>query len=53
VLRAIDLIARGVSSAFILKIFVYNMPFIMNFSIPMSVLTSVLLVFGRISSDGE
>ena len=53
VVRAIDLMARGVSGLFILRIFVYNIPFIMTFSIPMSVLTTVLLQFGRMSFDGE
>jgi lipopolysaccharide export system permease protein len=53
VVRAIDLLARGVSGLFILKVFFYNIPFLLTFSIPMSVLTTVLLLFGRLSSDNE
>jgi len=53
VVKAMDLLARGVSGVFILKIFSYNIPFLLSFSIPISVLTTVLLLFGRLSSDGE
>ena len=53
VIRAIDLLVRGVSGLFILQVFLYNIPFLMTFSIPMSVLTTVLLQFGRMSFDGE
>jgi len=53
VVRAIDLMSRGVSGMFILKVFSYNIPFIATFSIPVSVLTAVLLLFGRLSFDGE
>ena len=53
IVRAIDLLARGVSGMFMLKIFAYNIPFLLTFSIPISVLTSVLLLFGRLSFDGE
>ena len=53
VIKAIDVAARGVSGAFILKIFAYNIPFMLTFSIPMSVITTVLLLFGRLSFDGE
>lgn len=53
VVKAIDLLARGVSGFFILKVFAYNIPFIMTFSIPISTLTAVLLQFGRMSFDGE
>lgn len=53
VVKAIDLLARGVSGWFILQIFFYNIPFLLTFSIPMSVLTAALLMFGRLSSDNE
>jgi lipopolysaccharide export system permease protein len=52
-IKAIDLMSRGVSAGIILKVFGYNIPFIMSFSIPMSVMTTVLLLFGRLSFDGE
>lgn len=53
VIRAVDLIARGVSPLLILQAFTYNIPFILTFSIPMSAMTTVLLQFGRMSLDGE
>ena len=53
VVKAIDLLARGMSGVFILRVFMYNIPFLLTFSIPISVLTTVLLLFGRLSFDGE
>jgi lipopolysaccharide export system permease protein len=53
VIKAIDLIARGVSVWIILEIFTRNIPYILSFSIPMSSLTTVLLMFSRLSLDGE
>jgi lipopolysaccharide export system permease protein len=53
VIQAIDLVARGVSVSIILRIFIYNIPYILSFSIPVSILTAVLLLFSRISLDGE
>lgn len=52
-MKAIDYFARGVSGLVILKVFAYNIPFILTFGIPMSTLTGVLLFFGRMSYDGE
>jgi len=53
VIRAIDIAARGVSIGLIAKVFLLNIPFMMTFSIPMSALTASLLLFGRLSFDGE
>jgi lipopolysaccharide export system permease protein len=53
IIRAIEIAARGVSGGLILRIFLLNIPYMMTFSIPMSVLTTVLLQFGRLSFDGE
>jgi len=53
VIKAIDLMSRGVSGIVIMKVFGYNIPYILSFSIPISVLTSVLLLFSRLSFDGE
>lgn len=53
VIKAIDLGARGVSGLLIFKVFSYNIPYMLMFSIPISVLTGVLLLFGRLSFDGE
>ena len=53
VIKAIDYLARGVSGWFFVKFFLLNTPFILIFSVPMSVLTTVLLLFSRLSFDGE
>ena len=53
VIQAIDYMSRGISGPLILKIFALNIPFTLTFVIPMSVLTTVLLHFGRLSADGE
>lgn len=53
VIRAIDIAARGISGELIAKIFLLNIPYMMTFSIPMSVLTACLILFGRLSFDGE
>ncbi len=53
VIRAIDLVAKGISGGLILQVFFSGLPSILMFTIPMSVLTSVLLLFGRLSMDGE
>ena len=45
VIKAIDLGARGVSGFLILKVFSYNIPYMLMFSIPISVLTGVLLLW--------
>lgn len=52
-IKAIDLMARGVSGPMIMKIFLLNIPYILSFSIPISAITTVLLLFGRLSIDGE
>jgi len=53
VVKAIDYMSRGISGLLILKIFTLNIPYTLSFVIPMSVLTTVLLHFGRLSADGE
>ncbi len=53
VVQAIDYMSRGISGMLIMKIFALNIPFTLSFVIPMSVLTTVLLHFGRLSADGE
>jgi lipopolysaccharide export system permease protein len=52
-IKAIDLVARGVSPLIIIQAFSYNIPYILTFSVPMSTMTTVLLLFGRLSMDGE
>ena len=53
VIRAIDIAAKGISAGLILKVFLLNIPYMMTFTIPMSTLTASLLLFGRLSFDGE
>lgn len=51
--KAIDVMSQGVAPMLVLKFFLNNVPFMLMFSLPMSVLAAVLLVFGRLSADGE
>lgn len=53
IVKAIDMMAKGVAPQVIFQIFVYIIPFNLQFSIPMSALVSALLLFGRLSMDGE
>jgi len=53
VVKAIEYVTRGVSLMFILRIFAYEIPYTMGFVIPISVMTTTLLHFGRLSGDGE
>lgn len=51
--KANDLLARGVPWQPIVRIVYCGIPQILSFSIPISVMITCLLVFGRLSSDGE
>lgn len=53
VVKAVDYLSRGVSGEILLKVFVYILPYMLTFTIPISLLTSVLLLFSRLSTDGE
>jgi len=46
-------INKGVDIKLVGKLFLYLIPFLLSYTIPMSILTSVLLVFGRLSGDNE
>jgi len=48
-----DLIAHGVHWRPLASIFVMSVPQVLSYSIPVSALVSSLLVFGRLSADGE
>ncbi len=50
---ASKLVSRGVEWQPILKMLVSGMPAALAFTIPISVLTAILLVFGRLSADSE
>lgn len=51
--KAVDLMARGVSASLIVKFFFQNIPYILSFSMPISTLFAALLLFGRLSMDSE
>lgn len=51
--KAVDLMARGISPALIVKFFLLNIPYILSFSMPISTLFAALLLFGRLSMDSE
>lgn len=53
VIRILDMLERGVAGGLLLKLFLSFLPYLLVFSIPMSVLTACLLVFGRLSADNE
>jgi len=53
VFRMTDLLARGVSWHPVLRVFLCGLPATLLFSLPISALTTSLLVFGRLSADGE
>lgn len=52
-IKAIDYLSMGMEGWFILKFFLASIPYILSFTIPMSSLISVLLLFSRLSMDGE
>ncbi len=51
--KAVDLMSRGISAALIFKFFFQNIPYILSFSMPISTLFAALLLFGRLSMDSE
>jgi lipopolysaccharide export system permease protein len=51
--RISDYLAMGGPLHIILKIFLAGIPSALGFSIPVSILTSVLLTFGKLSANGE
>jgi len=52
-LKAVDLMSRGISPMLIVRFFFQNIPYILSFSMPISILFSALLLFGRLSMDNE
>ena len=51
--KVAELLALGVDWSPLLSILAHSLPGTLAFSIPISALTAALLVFGRMSSDGE
>lgn len=53
VFKITDLLAKGVSWRDVLDMYLCGVPVALTFSIPVSALMASLLVFGRLSADGE
>jgi lipopolysaccharide export system permease protein len=51
--KAVDLMSRGISAMLIVRFFFQNIPYILAFSTPISTLFAALLLFGRLSMDNE
>lgn len=46
-------INKGINIVLVSKLFVFLIPFLLSYTIPMSALSAMLIVFGRLSSDNE
>ncbi len=53
VFKVMDLIARGMPWAPVVRLFLYSMPTSIVMAIPLGCLVSCLLIYGRLSDDGE
>jgi lipopolysaccharide export system permease protein len=53
IFEIVELLARGVPWRPVVLVLLWGLPGALTFSIPMSVLTASLLVFGKMSADGE
>jgi len=51
--KAIDIMAKGLPVAIVGKFFIYNLPYSLAYTIPISALFATLLLFGRLSTDSE
>lgn len=47
------IINKGVNAFYVMKLFLFLMPWLLTFTIPISVLSGTLLAFGRLASDNE
>jgi len=54
IIRLAELVInKGVDIRLVGRLFLYLIPFLLSYTIPMSILTATLLVFGRLSGDNE
>ena len=54
IIKLADLVInKGVDIISVLKLFLYLVPWLLSFTLPIAALTGVILTFGRFSSDGE
>lgn len=47
------IINKGVEALSVFKLFIYLIPWLLSFTLPIAVLTASILSFGRLSADGE
>lgn len=52
-LKIIELASKGINMLVILRFLLYLVPFMLSYSIPMSILTAVLLSFAKLSAENE
>ena len=52
-MRAFELLARGISLGLLLRFLLYLIPMTLTFTIPLSALAACVLVFSRLSADRE
>jgi len=53
IFAVVDLLAKGLSCRFLLDYVFCSIPEALTYSVPVSILTSALLTFGKLSADGE
>ena len=54
IIKLADLVInKGVDFISVLKLFLYLVPWLLSFTLPIAALTAVIMTFGRLSSDGE
>lgn len=54
IIKLADLIInRGVEIIYIVRLFLYLMPYLLSYTMPMGTLTATIVTFGRLSSDNE
>lgn len=53
IVRIVDLIVQNIDPVLILKYFLFVMPYLLAYSIPMSLLTAVILIYSKLSVENE
>ncbi len=53
IVRIVDLIVQNIDPMLILKYFLYIIPYLLAYSIPMSLVTAVILIYSKLSVENE
>lgn len=53
IVRIVDLIVKNIDPVLILKYFLYVIPYLLAYSIPMSLVTAVILIYSKLSVENE